>query len=190
MQLEDTLRKIIEEECEDYFFGVADLTPAKKLLAGQEESLISEYPKAISIGFTMPPTVQSNLLKNDNSKANHTDYNELIQRLNIITTRLSNSLQQKGYKSRSIDVTDKLDDQRIFNAFSHQLIANLAGLGWIGNDGSLITPEIDSGVLWGTVLTDAPLKVIEKPLREHNDLNKLKTIYSPMDGGINENISN
>jgi len=181
MQLEDILRKIIEEKCDDYFFGVADLAPAKKLLVEQEESLIYEYSKAISIGFTMHPTVQSNLLKNDNSKANYTDYNEIIQQLNIITTRLSNLLQQKEYKSRPINVTDKLDDQRIFNAFSHQLIANLAGLGWIGTDGLLITPEVGSRVLWSTVLTDAPLKVTGKPLKEYNNLNKIKRIYSSMD---------
>ena len=55
MQLEETLRKVIEDECEDYFFGVADLSIAKSLFEQEE---FAEYPKAISIGITIFPTIQ------------------------------------------------------------------------------------------------------------------------------------
>lgn len=160
MQLENMIRKVIEEECEDYFFGVADLSLAKKLMNGQEGSLIVEYPRAISIGITMPPLIPSKLLRNNkSSKENYNDYHEMIQRLNLITRHLSNLLKHEEYKSLPILIASNLDDQRIFSAFSHELIANLADLGWIGSDGLLITSEVGSRVLWGTILTDAPLKV-------------------------------
>lgn len=182
MQLEDMIRKTIEEECEDYFFGVADLSLVKKLIVEHEGSLISEYPKAISIGITMPPIVPFKLLSNNKSfKYNYNDYDEMIKRLNLITTHLNNFLKHEEYKSLPILIASNLDDQRTFSAFSHELIANLAGLGWIGPDGLLITPEVGSGVLWSTILTDAPLKVTRKPLKEYSDFNKFKTIYSSMD---------
>ncbi len=51
--------------------------------------------------------------------------------------------------------------RKIFGAFSNELVANMAGLGWIGNNGLLITPGVCSRVFWGMVLTDAPLKVTD-----------------------------
>lgn len=182
MQLEDKVRKIIEDECEDYFFGVADLSLAKKLIIEQNESLIAEYPKAISIGITIHHIIPEGLLRNNDSyTTNYNACDEINQQLNLITTHLSNLLHHEGYKSLPILVASKLDNQRIFSAFSHELVANLAGLGWIGKNDLLITPEVGSRVLWSTVLTDAPLKVTGKPLKEHNDLNNLKKIYSSMD---------
>ena len=62
-----------------------------------------------------------------------------------------------------IHVTDKSHDKKIFNVFSNELIANLAGLGWIGNNGLLITSEVGSDVLWSTVLTNAPLETTGFP---------------------------
>jgi epoxyqueuosine reductase QueG len=41
---------------------------------------------------------------------------------------------------------------------SHKIAANLAGLGWIGKNCLLITPEYGPRVRLATVLTDAPLK--------------------------------
>lgn len=163
MQLEDMLREIIEEECEDYFFGVADISLAK-LPVEYEEPLMAEYPNAISIGLTIPPLVPVELLeKSKSSKINYNDYIGLIHQLNVITTCLSHLLQHEGYRTLPIHIADKSDDQRIFSGFPHELVANLAGIGWIENDNLLITPEVGSKVLLGTVLTDAPLKVKDAP---------------------------
>lgn len=154
LQLEDILREIIEEDCEDYFFGVADLSLAKRSIIKQRESLINEYPKAISIGITVHPILINGLSMNHESSK--TNYNKIIQQLNFITSRLSNLLQCEGYKTRFLYITNKSGDKKS-NGFSHELVANLAGLGSIGNNGSLITPEVGSNILLGTVLTDAPL---------------------------------
>jgi len=44
--------------------------------------------------------------------------------------------------------------------------AHLAGLGWIGKNCLLVTPEEGPRVRWTTVLTDAPLQVTGKPMEE------------------------
>ena len=47
----------------------------------------------------------------------------------------------------------------------HKTVALLGGLGWIGKNNLLITPEYGAAQCLGTVLTDAPLKtVLHEPL--------------------------
>ena len=47
----------------------------------------------------------------------------------------------------------------------YKTIALLSGIGWIGKNNLLITPEYGSAQCLGTVLTDAPLKtIIHEPL--------------------------
>lgn len=159
MILEEEIREIIEEECDDYFFGVADLYHADNPIMKPEKPLLTEYPTAISIGITLPPVIPSKLFGCDEKSMEDISVNEMIQQLNLIIMRLSDLLKIEDYKSLPILVTGDVVDQRMFHTFSHELIANLAGLGQIGKDGLLITPEVGSRVLWGTVLTNAPLKV-------------------------------
>ena len=54
MQLEDKTRNIIERECEDYFLGVEDLSLTNDPVILQYKTLLNEYPRAISIGITLP----------------------------------------------------------------------------------------------------------------------------------------
>lgn len=159
MKLEEDIREVIEEECEDYFFGVADLYLSDNPMIMDEKQLQTEYPVAISIGITLPPMIPSKLLENEKKSPGELAVDEMILRLNLIIMRLSNLLKIEDYKSLPILVTYDISDQRMNYDFSHELVANLAGLGEIGKDGLLITPEVGSRVLWGTVLTNAPLKV-------------------------------
>ena len=53
MRSED-IRKIIEEECEDYFLGIADLSLEEYDVDDKYKSLICLYPRSISIGITLP----------------------------------------------------------------------------------------------------------------------------------------
>jgi hypothetical protein len=55
MELGDNIRTIIEENCEDYFLGKADLSLPDQIVTEQYASLIAIYPRAISVGITLPP---------------------------------------------------------------------------------------------------------------------------------------
>ncbi|HEX3014097.1 MAG TPA: 4Fe-4S ferredoxin [Methanobacterium sp.] len=152
MEFENTIREIIEEECEDYFLGVADLSRAKNDILKQYESFFDEYPRAISIGLTLP-------YKTDEPTGKNTKiYNETNQQLNVITTHLSSLLQQEGYKTLSVPKAKKVDDGSFISL--HKLAANLADLGEIEKNGLLVTPEAGTGVNWGTILTDAPIEAV------------------------------
>ena len=172
MQLENMVRGVIEDECEDYFFGIADLSIAERPIIEQEKSLIAEYPKAISIGITVHPILLKEILrKNESSTTNH--YAKVLPQLNIITAHLSNLLQCEGYKALPMSIIEELGDT-IISSISDELVANMAGLGQIGSDGSLITQEVGSEVLWSTIFTDAPLKVTGKSLKQFDNLNDIK----------------
>ena len=157
MQLEDKMREIIEEKCDDYFFGIADLSFSKNTMIEQYESLIVEYPRAISVGITLPYSITDDLLTDKSTAV----YNETNCQLNTITTRLSRLLQDEGYKVFSVPKAEKMNDRTFISL--HKLVANLAGLGQI-EENLLITPEVGHGVNWGTLLTNAPIE-------ENNSMN-------------------
>lgn len=149
MKFEDTMRKIIEEECEDYFLGMVDLSLVKNDIIEQYSSFFEEYPRAISIGITMPYKITDELL------ITTTAYNETNYQLKTITAHLGELLQGEGYRALSVPKAKQMDGETFISL--HKLIANLADLGKIEKN-SLVTPEAGQGVNWGTVLTDAPLE--------------------------------
>lgn len=147
MQLEEEIRTIIEKECEDYFLGTADLSSSTNPMVEQYGPLIVEYPRAISFGITLPHITTYNSFNEYSKIYKHTNC-----KLRSISTRLTNLLENRGYKafpvpkSKIVDVT--------FTSL-HKLAANQADIGRIDVNGLLVTPEVGPGVNWGTVLTDA-----------------------------------
>jgi len=151
MKLEDQIRNIIEEECEDYFLGIADLS--QNDIIGQYELFFDEYPRAISIGITMPYRVTVELLMSENTAI----YKETNCKLQIIAAHLSSLLQDEGYKALSVPKAKRMNDKTFISL--HKIAANLADLGQI-EENIVITPEVGPGVNWGTVLTDAPIETV------------------------------
>jgi epoxyqueuosine reductase len=77
--------------------------------------------------------------------------------LDQIALQVANALQRRGYRALPIGASKRTDDARISGPISHKLAAHLAGLGWIGKNCLLVTPDHGPRVRWVTVLTDAPL---------------------------------
>ena len=152
MQFEDKARSIIEKECEDYFFGIVDLSSAQYPDIEQYNSLFNDYPRAISIGITQPMIFDDALLDGSESGLKTSDW-----QLNIITAHLIKLLEKEGYKAFSVPKARNFKDNNFTSL--HIIAAHEADLGIIENNGLLITPEVGSAVNWGTVLTDAPIKL-------------------------------
>lgn len=68
-------------------------------------------------------------------------------------------LQKRGYNAFPIAASQsvKREDAPYAGLFPHKTAAVLAGLGWIGKSGLLVTPEYGPRVRLATVLTDLPL---------------------------------
>jgi len=155
MQFEDIARKVIEKECEDYFLGIADLSSSKQVSTEKYISLLNIYPRAVSIGITLPPKTMENSSMSNCSAL----YNETNNQLNNIAIKLSSLIEKQGYKAVALLKAGRMSDG-IFVSL-HKLAACDADLGRIEDD-MVITPEVGPEVNWGTVLTDAPLEVVNK----------------------------
>ena len=66
-------------------------------------------------------------------------------------------IQDEGFRAYMIPASSMLNNGKLEATFSHKVAANLAGLGWIGKNCLLITPEFGPRVRFATVLTDAHL---------------------------------
>jgi epoxyqueuosine reductase len=175
MSLKRNLEELARKEGVN-FFGVADLSPAKRAVEEQGGSLVSKYPKSISIGIILPDTIVNELPRR-HERAVAVNYKNIYDvtnhRLDTVTAKLSSLLQMERYSALPIPASERYDDENICAVFSHKLAANLAGLGWIGKSCMLVTPEAGPRVRWATVLTNAPLKATGKPLSvQCGDCNK------------------
>ncbi|MCL5071018.1 MAG: 4Fe-4S dicluster domain-containing protein [Actinobacteria bacterium] len=152
------------------FFGFAELSPAYESILQQGGQEIADYPRAISIGIALPDEIVDALPDRKQKPEVSVNYQRLYdttnQQLDIITGQISSMLISHGHKALAIPASKRSDVERICGSFSHKLAANLAGLGWIGKSCLLITPEAGPRVRFATVLTDAPLEVTGKPLKE------------------------
>jgi len=147
MQFEGKIRNFIETECEDYFLGSVDLSLVENSLSEKYDSLIYEYPRAISVGVTLP------YLRSELKTGEDKVYSQTNCQLKYITSQLNRFLESEGYRALTMPKSRKSDKTDI--SF-HESVANLADMGRIEKN-ILITPEVGSKVNWGTVLTNAPL---------------------------------
>jgi epoxyqueuosine reductase len=152
------------------FYGVADLSPAYEAILEQGGAMVSEFPRAISVGIILSDAIVDQLPQRDQLAVamtyRHHAYDVVNQRLDHIVSRLSGVVQQEGYRALPVPASQTVDEARLCGLFSHKMAAHLAGLGWIGKSCLLVTPEVGPRVRWATVLTDAPLAVTGAPMEE------------------------
>lgn len=160
MNLDRRMRDLAQGWGVDYY-GVADLSPAYDVILAQGGSEIAGYPTAISIGIGLLNSLVNQLPRRREREVAvaymHHAYAIVNQQLDLITLRLSNVVQREGYHAQPIPASRKVDHERQYAVISNKIGAHLAGLGWIGKNCLLITPEVGPRVRWATVLTDAPL---------------------------------
>ena len=152
------------------YFGIADLTPARETILEQGGTEVAEYPRSISIGIALFHPIVNQLLRRPDrnvavSYRSHC-YDIINLRLDEIISRIASVLQCEGHRAYPVPASKRVDDKRICAVFSHKLSAHLAGLGWIGKNCLLITPDMGPRVRWATVLTDAPLSTTVRPMKE------------------------
>lgn len=152
------------------YFGVCDLSLAKEFIISQGGEILKDYQLGISLGIKMPNDIVDLLPQRANKAVASSyrlhAYEYINQRLNYITSFLSNIIQESGYPVLPVPAAERYDDKRICAIFSHKLTAHLAGLGWIGKSCLLVTPDSGPRVRWSTILTNAPLKVTGKPMAD------------------------
>jgi epoxyqueuosine reductase QueG len=146
-------------------FGVADLTKVRDFVLAQGGEPITKYPLAISLGMRLLDPVVDELYRHEEPSALYSYrglYNSVNANLDRVALLLARKIQQSGFKAYPIPASQTVNPRKLEGAVSHKLVANLAGLGWIGRSCLLITPDYGPRVRVTTVLTDAPLKTGER----------------------------
>ncbi len=127
--------------------------------------LTPEYVRKV---FTSPDYVKDRAA--DNFNFGDDEYVHTEHRAGEIADKLAGFITAKGCKALS-QSDGSLLAEGLFNfetkqsILPHKTIALLSGIGWIGKNNLLITPQYGVAQCIGTVLTDAPLEtVLHEPL--------------------------
>jgi len=85
-------------------------------------------------------------------------YHTTNQLLDSMAIRTSNLIQSSGYEALPIPASQTMNEKELEGLIPHKTVATRAGLGWIGKNALLITPQYGPRVRLASVLTNASLK--------------------------------
>ncbi len=160
----DRLARELKEKATDMgaaCFGVADLAPAREFILSYHDDYLEQFPFALTAAVPMIDGWVDQLHRQGDAlvmKSYMETLHAIDRRWLSISYSLTLILQNAGYKALPIP-EHAMDKAYRRGLFSHKLAAHLAGLGWIGKNTLLITPEQGPRVRLMTVLTTAPLPV-------------------------------
>jgi len=86
-------------------------------------------------------------------------YRTVNRIIDDIEFKIGYEIEQMGYRYFPVASSQSINLKNSYYEafFSHKMAATRSGLGWVGKNGLLITPEFGPRVRLGTVLTDLPL---------------------------------
>lgn len=150
----------LAEELGADVFGVADLRPVREFVVNQGGEQLGRFTHAIAIGIGLLHTVvdqMAPMLPADHSLYGFHLYKVVSPAVDVIAWRLARKIEDQGCLALPIPTSQYRAPGERSGLFSHKLAAHLAGLGWIGKNCLLITPQCGPRVRLASVLTDHPL---------------------------------
>lgn len=141
-------------------FGIADLRPVRDFVVEQGGERVRGFSHALVFGMRLSNTVVDRidpLLAADFSVYGWHVYKAISPAVDQIALHLARDLTDRGFAALPIPSSQYRNQGERVGLFSHKLAAHLAGLGWIGKNCLLITPEFGPRVRLASVLTDCEL---------------------------------
>lgn len=145
MSLTETLKNLLYARGAD-LVGVGDMSGIGACCYNAGVSVAVSLPKHVVLDLQRAPTEEYRRL-----------YGSLNRKLNEIVLAGEEFLKDQGFAAYA-QTTDrvKTDENRV-TQLPHKTVATRAGLGWIGKNCLLVTPQYGSAVRISSLLTDAPL---------------------------------
>lgn len=142
---------------------------ASKCAFSNLEGILPERYRHLKYGISIAVRLSDAIVNEIEDKPTHTyfhHYRSLNALIDNITLRTSLLLQDWGYLALAVPAsqTVKTEDDFYTGIFQHKTAARLSGLGWIGKNALLITPEYGPRVRLGTVFTNMELPVDNKQI--------------------------
>jgi len=154
MQLKDELK----EFCFSLgisLFGVASVRDIKKEFLFSDETL-GDLDYTISLGLRLSDGILEDI-QDFPTKAYFHHYRQANAILDQIAFRVSNFIQDKGYRALAVPASQIVDWEKQTSHLSHKKIGEMSGLGFIGKNNLLVSPDIGSRFRLVTILTNMPL---------------------------------
>lgn len=149
MELTEELKKLLYCQGAD-LVGIGDLSKIENCNFKTGISVAVSLPKNVIIDLQEAPT-----------KEYYNLYHSLNKKLNEIIMVGEEFLRNKGYEAYAQTTTRVKVNQNNISELPHKTVATRAGLGWIGKNCLLVTPQYGSAIRISSLLTNAPLKCNE-----------------------------
>ena len=144
-------------------FGVADISLLKETFC-LSPKILTGLSSAVSLGARVSSLVLDEIEQQPTKLYFH-HYRTINMFLDQLALRLSNFIQEQGFRALPIPASQILDWQKQTAHLSHKHIGLLSGLGWIGRNNLLVNRRLGSQFRLVSLLTDMPLEP-DKPTEE------------------------
>ncbi len=154
------LRSELEALCRNRgiaLFGAAEIAQMKNDDFLLPKEILTHLPFAISLGMRLSRSVLDSLVDHPDLLYEH-HYRQLNFALDRIAMDITNWLQNNDYNALPIPASQVVDWHNQQGHLSHKRVAIAAGLGWLGRNNLLVTPEYGAQVRLVTILTDLQLE--------------------------------
>lgn len=148
--------KEISEEMGACKFGIASKAAFYGYTNFLREETLEKLNRAVSIAVRLSDPILEDIIDYP-TQLYYYHYRRVNIMLDQIALRLTAFLQSLGYEALPIPSSQIVDWEKQLGHLSHKRVAASCGLGWIGRNNLLVTPEFGSRVRLVTVLTDCPL---------------------------------
>uniref|UniRef100_A0A7C6ECA0 Epoxyqueuosine reductase n=1 Tax=candidate division WOR-3 bacterium TaxID=2052148 RepID=A0A7C6ECA0_UNCW3 len=152
---QERLEKLILDSGAD-LFGVADLANVKTDDFLLDSKLIAQFTYALSIAKRISSAVLEAIVDHPTKLYFH-HYRMINLFLDQLAIKIASAIEQVGYWALPIPASQIVDWQNQKAHLSHKRIAEAAGLGWIGRNNLLVTPNYGAQVRLVTILTNMPM---------------------------------
>lgn len=123
-----------------------------------------DFKTGVAVAVLLPANIIRDL-QTAPTKEYYDLYYSLNGKLNEIVMAGEEFLRSKGFEAYA-QTTDRVEvDPYNISRLPHKTVAVRAGLGWIGKNCLLVTPEYGSAIRISSLLTDAPL-TYDEPITE------------------------
>lgn len=151
-------------------------------ISGLDVRQNKKLPHAILFGIALTPKYIKEVASTTNyvqTRINNNldfDNDELClteMKVDKISDYIASLIISKKYKAYSLSDSNQIetgffDGQYGETPLPHKTIAVLSGIGWIGKNNLLITPDFGSAICLGAVLTDIPLNTTQTDILKSN----------------------
>jgi len=152
-------------------FGVARIDNIKQRYAEISPETMENLPFAISMGFRLSERIIEDIKDHPTQLYLH-HYRQVNYFLDRTALFLTDLIQKKGYQALPIPASQIIDREHQKGHLSHKLIAKEAGIGWIGKNNLLVSPEWGARIRLVSILTNLPLKSDKKLNKDCGDCRK------------------